>query len=129
MESILIIDDDPAFLDLMRAYLNERHPGLAVQTCVDPISCLGRITADLRLLLIDLEMPGLDGSKVLAYAKAKGVSKDRIIILSARSAEYLHNRFPMGSCLAVMNKYEIRQKEALDMIFSQLEQMGKANVP
>jgi hypothetical protein len=67
-------------------------------------------------------MPGLDGSKVLSYAVSRGMSKNRIIILSGRDAEYLHKRFPMGSCLAVLNKYEGRQKDALDMIFSSLQQ-------
>ncbi len=121
MKQVLIIDDDMAFLALMREYLNERHPGLSVRTCADPIACLADIHDGLDLLLVDLEMPGLDGSKVLAYAVAKGVGKDRIIILSGRSADYLHQRFPLGSCLAVMNKHEVRQKEALDMVFRQLE--------
>jgi hypothetical protein len=50
------------------------------------------------------------------------VSKNRIIILSGRDADYLHERFPMGSCLAVLNKLEAQQENALDMIFSSLEQ-------
>lgn len=121
MKQVLIIDDNAAFLKLMEEYLNERYPGLSVRTCADPIACLADINDSLDLLLVDLEMPGLDGSKVLAYATSKGVSRSRIIILSARSAEYLHKRFPMGSCLAVMNKHEVKQKEALDMVFRQLE--------
>ena len=122
MENVLILDDDAAFLELMRAYLRERHPGLAVQTCSDPLKCLARIDAGLDLLLVDLEMPGLDGSKILSYATAKGLSKNRIIILSGRDAEYLHQRFPMGSCLAVLNKHEAKQKEVLDMVLNSLEQ-------
>ena len=122
MENVLILDDDAAFLELMRAYLRKRHPGLSVQTCSDPLKCLARIDAGLDLLLVDLEMPGLDGSKILSYATAKGLSKNRIIILSGRDAEYLHQRFPMGSCLAVLNKHEAKQKEVLDMVLNSLEQ-------
>jgi len=127
MGKILLIDDDEAFLKLLEEYVAERYPGLTVLTCNDPIKCLVSITDDLDLLLIDLEMPGLDGSKILSYAVSKGVSRNRIIILSGRDAEYLHDRFPMGSCLAVLNKYEGRQNDALDMIFSSLQQksMGK----
>jgi hypothetical protein len=66
-------------------------------------------------------MPGLDGAKVLAYAAGKGIDRKRIIILSGRNAEYLHQRFPPGSCLGVLNKFEAKQQEALDMIFSALE--------
>lgn len=122
MGKILVIDDDTAFLRLIEESVKERFPGLRVLTCGDPIKCLASITDDLDLLVIDLEMPGLDGSKVLSYAVSKGVDKNRIIILSGRDAEYLHERFPMGSCLAVLNKYEGEQRSVLDMIFSALQQ-------
>ncbi|MDH3454850.1 MAG: histidine kinase, partial [Desulfuromonadales bacterium] len=81
---------------------------------------LAEISPDLDLLLLDLEMPHLDGNKLLAYAVEKGVDKSRIIILSGRDAEYLHECIPMGQCLAVLNKNEARQKVVLDMIFSAL---------
>jgi CheY-like chemotaxis protein len=129
MGKILLIDDDAAFLKLLEEYVEERYPGLHVLTCNDPIKCLVSITEDLDLLLIDLEMPGLDGSKVLSYAISRGVNKNRIIILSGRDADYLHDRFPMGSCLAVLNKYEVQQKNVLDMIFSSLQQKSLAKTP
>jgi len=119
---ILLIDDDPAFLMLLENYVEKHYPGLHILTCSDPLKCLTSITNDLGLLLVDLEMSGIDGSKVLSYAISKGVNKNRIIILSGRDAEYLHKRFPMGTCLAVLNKYEGEQKAALDMVFSSLQQ-------
>jgi CheY-like chemotaxis protein len=122
MGKILLIDDDAAFLNLLEKYVEEHYPGLEVLTCNDPIKCLVSITEDLDLLLVDLEMPGLDGSKILSYAVSKGLSKNRIVILSGRDAEYLHQKFPMGSCLAVLNKYEGQQRDVLDMIFSSLQQ-------
>ncbi len=122
MGKILLIDDDAVFLKLLEEYVEERYPGLTVLTCNDPIKCLTAITEDLDLLLVDLEMPGLDGSKILAYAVSRGVSKNRIIILSGHDADYLHDRFPMGSCLAVLNKFETQQENALDMIFNSLQQ-------
>jgi CheY-like chemotaxis protein len=122
MGKILLIDDDKTFLKALEEYVAKRYPGLSVLTCDDPIKCLVNITEDLDLLLVDLEMPGLDGSKILSYAVSKGLSKNRIIILSGRDADYLHDRFPMGCCLAVLNKYEGQQEDVLDMIFSALQQ-------
>jgi len=122
MRKILIIDDDKAFLGFLENYVRERCPDLIVQTCLDPLQGLAAINAELDLLLVDLEMPGLDGTKILAYATDKGLNKNRIIILSGRDADYLHQRFPMGSCLAVLNKYEAKQKAVLDMVFDSLQQ-------
>ncbi|WP_432823420.1 response regulator [Trichloromonas sp.] len=121
MQKVLMIDDDQAFLDYIEGYVNERYPSLEFTTCLDPVRGLAAIHADLSLLLLDLEMPGLDGGKLLTYAVEKGVRRNRIIILSGRDAEYLHKRFPMGSCLAVLNKHEVRQKAVLDMVFSSLQ--------
>jgi len=118
---ILIIDDDTSFLKIIKNYVKENYPCLHVKGCEDPMMGLSAISADIDLLLLDLEMPGIDGSKILSYAKSMGVNKSRIIILSGRDADYLHELFPMGSCLAVLNKHEVRQKAVLDMIFNSLQ--------
>jgi CheY-like chemotaxis protein len=127
MQKVLMIDDDKAFLNYIEGYVNELYPSLEFITCLDPIRGLTSINANLSLLLLDLEMPGLDGSKLLNYAVSKGVRRSRIIILSGRDAEYLHKRFPMGSCLAVLNKHEVRQKAVLDMVFSSLNDKCAVN--
>jgi CheY-like chemotaxis protein len=122
MGIVLLIDDDKAFLRLLERYVERRYPGVDLLTCDDPLKCLADITEDLDLLLVDLDMPELDGSKILAYAVSRGMNKNRIIILSGHDSDYLHERFPMGSCLAVLNKFEVQQEEVLDMIFSSLQQ-------
>jgi CheY-like chemotaxis protein len=124
MSRILIIDDDDSFLAAIRTHIRDVFPGITVLTCDDPLHCLTSITADLDLLLIDLEMPGLDGAKVLAYAVSKGIERHRVIIFSAHDADYLHKRFPPGSCLGVLNKFEAKQQEVLDMIFAALQGKG-----
>jgi CheY-like chemotaxis protein len=121
MKRILIIDDDRAFMRMLENFIRERYPGLVLTTCTDPLAGLAAISADLDLLLVDLEMPGIDGGKILAYATAKGLSKNRIIILSGRDADHLHRLFPMGSCLAVLNKHETRQQAVLEMILGALQ--------
>ena len=121
MRKVVIIDDDNLFLEFLSDYVRGHYPLLEILSFNDPVKSLPAITADIDLLLIDLEMPGLDGTKILSYACDKGVSKSKIIILSGRDAEYLHHRIPMGKCLAVLNKHEARQKEVLDMVFKALQ--------
>ena len=125
MKKVLIIDDDQLFLNLLTDYISERYPNLEILAFDNALQGLAHITADLDLLLLDLEMPELDGGKLLAYATEKGLDCRRIIILSARDADYLHKCFPMGQCLAVLNKHEIRQKAVLDMIIEALHKKAK----
>jgi len=129
MSKILIIDDDETFLKILSAYIQEYFPSLQVETCTDPVQALAAIRMkNPDLLLVDLEMPTLDGAKIYKYATDSGVDKNKIVILSGREADYLHEKFPMGTCLAVLNKFEARQKTVLDMIFSSLQKKS-ANRP
>lgn len=121
MQKIVLIDDDPHFLKFFTDYVKESYPLLDISSFTDPLKSLPAIDDNIDLLLIDLEMPGLDGTKLLSYAREKGVDKRKIIILSGRDAEYLHKIIPMGKCLAVLNKHEARQKEVLDMVFNALQ--------
>lgn len=120
MKKILIIDDDHLFLNFLTDYINEHYPNLEILAFDNALKGLAQINTDIDLLLLDLEMPELDGGKLLAYATEKGLDCRRIIILSARDADYLHKCFPMGQCLAVLNKHEVRQKAVLNMIFDAL---------
>lgn len=122
MGRILLIDDDRGFTDFLSNYIRESYPLLEVEICNNPVTALQRIKAGgYDLMLIDLEMPTMDGLKVLGFATQSGMDKNRIIILSGRDADLLHELCPMGTCLAVLNKFEVRQKVVLDMIFSSLQ--------
>jgi CheY-like chemotaxis protein len=127
MGNILIIDDDVAFLDILSKYIQEYYPILHVETCTNPLQALGALQNNpIDLLLIDLEMPMLDGAKIFTYAVELGIDKNRIVILSGRDSDYLHKMFPLGTCLAVLNKYEVKQKAVLDMIFSSLQRKARS---
>jgi DNA-binding response OmpR family regulator len=121
MGKILIIDDDQAFLEFLGSYIQKYYPLFQVQTCTNPLLALKSIKSDLDLLIVDLEMPNMDGNKIIKYATETGVDRSRIILLSNHDAEYLHDHFPMGTCLAVLNKFETGQKAVLDMILASLQ--------
>ena len=121
MGHILIIDDDQAFTRALDSNIRHYYPRLTVKVCNDPVSALAIIRqGGLDLVLIDLEMPGLDGMKVFAYALDCGIDKNRIVILSGRDVNILHEMFPMGTCLAVLNKFEAKQKAVLERILGSL---------
>lgn len=122
MGNVLIIDDDPGFTSLLESYIHEICPLLKIEICNNPLAALALIRrGGNELILIDLEMPALDGMKIYKYATESGVQKGKIVILSAREPNYLREFFPMGSCLAVLNKFEAKQKEVLGMILKSVQ--------
>ena len=119
---IVIVDDSDAACRMFREILLGRFgkDRVSVETFVTPINALAHIDDSIDLLIVDLEMPHIDGKKFLEFAAEKGVSRRRIIVVSGREADDLHRIFPPGSCLAVMNKTEPKQREAFEMILESI---------
>jgi len=114
---VVIVDDSPAFCDLWSNFMAERYAASAnVETYAHPYDALPKIDDTIDLLIVDLEMPGMDGKKFVDYARAKGVPARRIVVTSSHSADELHERFRIGETIAVINKTEARQQEAFLMI-------------
>src|SRR6185503_12796068 len=71
---ILVVDDDPKIVALVRTYLErERYP---VITAADGRAALRAIEERRpRLVVLDLMLPGLDGLSVIRRARALGLSE------------------------------------------------------
>src|SRR4029079_8157758 len=80
---ILVVDDDPKIVTLVRTYLErERYP---VVTAADGHAALRAIEKHRpRLVVLDLMLPGLDGLSVIRRARAFGETP--ILVLSARGS-------------------------------------------
>jgi CheY-like chemotaxis protein len=116
MKRIVIVDDSPAYCDLWSNFIAERYDDVNVETYHHPYDALPKIDASIDLLIVDLEMPGMDGQKFVGYARQKGLSPRQIVVTSSHSADELHRRFRIGETIAVIQKTEAKQQEAFLMI-------------
>jgi CheY-like chemotaxis protein len=118
---VVIVDDSPAFCDLWSNIMEERYGEVAaVETFKHPYDALPAIDDSIDLLIVDLEMPGMDGKKFVGYARQKGVPAKCIIVTSSHHADELHRRFQIGETMAVINKTEPKQQEAFLMILDSI---------
>jgi len=121
MKRVVIVDDSPAYCDLWSGFLTERYSGTCtVESYSHPYDALPKIDDSIDLLIVDLEMPGMDGKKFVDYARQKGVPARRIVVSSSHSADELHERFRIGETIAVVNKTDPKQQEAFLMILDSI---------
>jgi two-component system, OmpR family, alkaline phosphatase synthesis response regulator PhoP len=84
MAKILVIDDEPAIVNLVTAYL--RPEGYEINTAADGTAGLKAARAfKPDLIILDLMLPGLDGIEVLSRLRRE--SDVYVIMLTARSDE------------------------------------------
>ena len=118
---VVIVDDSVSYGDLWSNFILERYADIVqVETYRHPYDALPKIDDTIDLLIVDLEMPGMDGKKFVEYARQKNVSPRRIIVTSSHSADELHERFRIGETIAVINKTDPKQQEAFLMILDSI---------
>jgi len=118
---VLVVDDSKLQCAVWRRLLEERYGDkITVETYTDPAEAVLGMSPDIHLLLLDWEMPEMDGKEVLGAAKEAGVNLKRVIITSGHSADRLHEEFDDSGCLAVIEKAEPEQQAAFLMILDSI---------
>jgi CheY-like chemotaxis protein len=81
--SVLVVDDEPDVRDLARAILE--RAGCLVVTAEDGIDALEKIADGFEphVILLDLEMPRLDGEGVLRALEMQPLSMAQVIVFTA----------------------------------------------
>jgi CheY-like chemotaxis protein len=116
-KQVVVVDDNELFCSKMIHFFEERYGDkVNVTTFTDPLKGLAGLQTNVDLLIVDLEMPMIDGKKFLQFALQKGVDRKKIIITSFRTAEELHAKFQLSEVLAVMDKNEAEQQKVFVMI-------------
>jgi DNA-binding response OmpR family regulator len=83
--SVLVVDDDPNALDIVRTYLESK--GYLVATAKDGQEALAQLErVRPAIVLLDVMMPGMDGWEVARVIKNHPVfGRTRVVMLTARS--------------------------------------------
>lgn len=127
MERILVVDDDPEILSLLKRGFS--YEGYAVETASNGTEALAKAREkEPDLVVLDVMMPGMDGievSKRLRQASdvpilmltAKGTVADRVVGLDSGADDYLVKPFAFDELLArlraLLRRRQPREREVL----------------
>ncbi|WP_158826426.1 response regulator [Mucilaginibacter lacusdianchii] len=94
-KTILVADDDKAILESITAILN--LSGYEVLYVQDGTSVLQAIKAQPDLILLDIQMPGHDGSAVCRQLKRQASTKDIPVMFLSASMDVAHKAREAGA--------------------------------
>ncbi len=117
-KSILIVDDDPGYLGLVREWLREKYKVAMASSGLQAIKWLGKNKAD--LILLDHEMPVTSGPQVLEMLRSEEETKNiPVMFLTGKSDKESVMAVvalkPEGYFLKTIGKGELMEK--LDEFF------------
>jgi DNA-binding response OmpR family regulator len=112
--SILVIEDDPHILEIIRKSLIERNCNLLVATSGEAALRIAATTVP-DLILAYIGLPGLNGYETISRAKAiPGFDQIPVIFLSGRSREEDNGRsFACGGQLYLRKPFSIYELRSL----------------
>ncbi|MCB1530745.1 MAG: response regulator [Rhodospirillales bacterium] len=121
---VLVIDDDETLLEIVKANLNA--VGLSVLCAYDGEEGLEMArAAQPGVILLDRQMPGLDGNEVLETLKEEAVTKDiPVVMLTATNkADEIVGSLCLGAEDYIVKPFEmddfrVRVKKALGLVES-----------
>lgn len=120
---ILVVDDDPNMLNTVKTWLQDRYQIYMANSGMSALSLLVRHKID--LILLDYEMPVIDGKTVLEMIRSDAESKDvPVMFLTAKGdrehvmgvmglkpEKYLLKSMPPSELIGSIDEFFVKQKE------------------
>jgi two-component system, cell cycle response regulator DivK len=103
-EPVLIVEDNPANLKLIRVLLAEK--GYTVRTATDAEEAISVLaTFQPRLILMDIQLPGMNGLELTQRLKSEPATRDVVIIaLTAYAMEDVEEKALSAGCAGFIPK-------------------------
>ena len=107
----LVIDDHPVFISAIKTLLKRMHSDMGIDTATSAEKALHHIEyyLDYQFILLDLNMPGLDGFSFLRVLEQRKLSIPVIIISSNEEPETIHACINSGAVGYIPKSYDLNQ--------------------
>ena len=113
--TILFVDDDPVFLELLAEQMKSRYAGkYAVETCTSVGAALVFLkSTHVNLICLDLNMPGVDGIQGLKLIAKKHPTLRKIMLTSMADDAYRQTSLEQGADLYLQKPKTIAEYDSV----------------
>ena len=94
---ILILDDDPVFLELYKEWLSQLPSKPEVETSTSGARAMAMLEAEpYRVLICDLKMPKMDGLQVLSIVRRRFPELRTVVMTGVQDEEFRSRAYALG---------------------------------
>jgi len=94
---ILILDDDPVFLELYKEWLSQLPSKPEIQTSTSGARAMAMLEAEVfRVLICDLKMPKMDGLQVLSIVRRRFPELRTVVMTGVQDEEFRSRAYALG---------------------------------
>ncbi|HKG21611.1 MAG TPA: response regulator [Blastocatellia bacterium] len=101
-QTLLVVDDDAEWTDLLKFYFVEKYQVQVVNVAGDAIEKINQVQPD--LIIVDLVMPSMDGFGIIHRIKHSSDGKIPIILVTGWNTQEVEECAASVGCAAVVGK-------------------------
>ena len=117
MKRVLIIEDDPAFSEILRTRINNRYD-TQITVVFDGQDALEAIKKDaFDLILLDVLLPGIDGYTLAMRIRDAALSEIPILVITGIEDNFIKDKF---NAISAVKDYLIKPLKGEDL-FNKLD--------
>ncbi|MBI4456828.1 MAG: response regulator [Acidobacteria bacterium] len=106
MSKILVVDDDPVIVHLLRVFLEQRN--YEVATASNGVEALEKVREENpKIVLLDIYMPGKSGLAVLKEIKQYNKDISVIMVTAVTDEAVGHNALTMGAYDYIIKPFDL----------------------
>ena len=117
MINCIIVDDQPASIDLLSSFINTTESIELFNSTSEPLSAIGYLDShpEINLIFLDVEMPTITGFDFLEILQQKNANMLPLVVLTTGHSAYAVNGYQFDRVVGFLHKL-ITYKSFLEMV-------------
>ncbi|MDD2973188.1 MAG: diguanylate cyclase [Lachnospiraceae bacterium] len=106
-EIMIVADDCEADREILRGIFQDEYHIIEACDGTETLSVLSQYREEIAVMILDIEMPGMDGYQVLNYVKERSIFSEIPVIVATAEASYEEKALSMGAKDVIIKPFDV----------------------